>query len=310
VITALYDDIDNKIVRTVETRPPPPAAARGGCCGVGTLDQDGVSVWEGQWLAPAQAITQLHLLSILHTPPHLLSLISSLFEDEKVIVPSTSSPVFESISADIYNEPSSRRRIDTPLLNLARGRCLGVRQNRDRHKHVPHCVEMTDFSAVLGEKTRIERERRERLNVEAQHTSSRGGQRLRLDVSERIREIADALNDVPPNDRKGNVLLTILGLCEQMQEGLREQSDKKQAESEKMSTILDRVQRQLDDRDRQIEVLNTELQARTEIVSTSGKVIADGQKTITHATELLHELSQEHTRREKLSSNFQQEFEC
>ena len=56
-------------------------------------------------------------------------------------------------------------------------------------------------------------------------------------------------------------------------------------------------------------MVNAELQARTEIVLTNGKVIADGQKTITHATELPHKLNHEHTRREKLSSGLQQEFE-
>jgi chromosome segregation ATPase len=76
-----------------------------------------------------------------------------------------------------------------------------------------------------------------------------------------------------------------------------------------MSTILDRVGGPLADRDRQIEVLNAELQARSEIISTSGKVIDDGQKTITDATELLHKLSQENTRPEKLSSSLHQEFE-
>ena len=62
--------------------------------------------------------------------------------------------------------------------------------------------------------------------LRAQHTV-REEDSLRLDVSERIHDIADAFTDVPPNDRNGDALLTISGLCEQMQEVLRDQSDKR-----------------------------------------------------------------------------------
>jgi hypothetical protein len=178
------------------------------------------------YVVPAQAIIQLHPLLILHTlhsttPPFTTFFLARIRGSDRT---PNQLPRLRIHNCRYLQRTIISQTCRHSPLKLARGRCLGVRQNRDRHKHRPHCVEMTEFIVVLGEKTRVERGRRERLNVEAQQTSSRGGQRLRLDVSERIHEIADALTDVPPNDRKGNVLLTILGLCEQMQEGPREQS--------------------------------------------------------------------------------------